>query len=390
MKRILFIFNTIVVLCFLSLVACSSTEAPPPDGDGFVDGDLDGDADLEPECLDIPIVDVNQTWPVVPTGQTTCYANSGEIPCPAEGEPFYGQDAQYPDNERAFNEYELSGDAVVEDSLTGLMWAKDFAEELTWLEARGYCETLDYAGFDDWRLPNMHELRSLATYSGVSPTSEFPGMVAENFWSSTLLAGVIPPDVDNNKLKSDQLPSHFLTVDSSRSTCDEDLAALGIGFFGAFHFNDPISYPTNVICTRLDPVNVLHDHTTRFTITEPTSGEMIVADGVTGLKWPQNIKDDVCWQEALTYCGNLEFGGYSDWRLPNINELASLLNYGKYNPASDFPDLPSKSLWSSTSLLGIRAWFLNTGYPRQTDEPKIQDEEFGYCSFSALCVRGGP
>ena len=34
-------------------------------------------------------------WPVPDTGQTKCYNNTVEIPCPQPGEPFYGQDAQY-------------------------------------------------------------------------------------------------------------------------------------------------------------------------------------------------------------------------------------------------------------------------------------------------------
>ena len=36
-----------------------------------------------------------QEYPVVDTGQTVCYDNAVEIACPAEGEPFYGQDAQH-------------------------------------------------------------------------------------------------------------------------------------------------------------------------------------------------------------------------------------------------------------------------------------------------------
>ncbi|MBF0259836.1 MAG: hypothetical protein HQK62_13570 [Desulfamplus sp.] len=32
------------------------------------------------------------------TGITKCYDNSREIPCPKQGQPFYGQDAQYDGN----------------------------------------------------------------------------------------------------------------------------------------------------------------------------------------------------------------------------------------------------------------------------------------------------
>ena len=33
--------------------------------------------------------------PVPDTGQAKCYDDSGEIPCPSPGQPFFGQDANY-------------------------------------------------------------------------------------------------------------------------------------------------------------------------------------------------------------------------------------------------------------------------------------------------------
>ena len=37
----------------------------------------------------------NQTFLIPDTGQTACYNNEIEIACPQQGEPFYGQDANY-------------------------------------------------------------------------------------------------------------------------------------------------------------------------------------------------------------------------------------------------------------------------------------------------------
>ena len=42
----------------------------------------------------IPAINVH-AWPIPDTGQTKCYNNTTEIPCPAPGEPFYGQDGNY-------------------------------------------------------------------------------------------------------------------------------------------------------------------------------------------------------------------------------------------------------------------------------------------------------
>ena len=126
--------------------------------------------------LPIPC-DIEQKWPVTPTGQNKCYGASGEIACRGEGQAFYGQDAQYSDNTRIFNIYDVAGNTVVEDSLTGLMWQKGFATGIqNWPGAIEHCLDLNYAGFNDWRLPNPHEVLSLANYGKLGPASDFPDM----------------------------------------------------------------------------------------------------------------------------------------------------------------------------------------------------------------------
>ncbi|MGE9289966.1 MAG: hypothetical protein ACQKBT_03185, partial [Puniceicoccales bacterium] len=58
-----------------------------------------------------------RSYPVVSTNQEKCYDNQSEIPAPAPGQPFYGQDAQFPNNHAS---YRLSDDGLtVVDEVTG-------------------------------------------------------------------------------------------------------------------------------------------------------------------------------------------------------------------------------------------------------------------------------
>ncbi len=73
------------------------------------------------------------------------------------------------------------------------------------------------------------------------------------------------------------------------------------------------------------------------------------------------------WKDAIKYCEDLNFAGYSDWRLPNKNELLSIVDRSKYNPAinSAFKNVTTISLyWSSTSYTDgtSNAWYVDFDY----------------------------
>lgn len=62
------------------------------------------------------------------------------------------------------------------------------------------------------------------------------------------------------------------------------------------------------------------------------------------------VASEFTWQQALTQNGT-NYAGYSDWRLPNKNELASIVELRCYNPSINdaiFPDTPRSIFWSST------------------------------------------
>ncbi|KJU83647.1 secreted protein containing DUF1566, partial [Candidatus Magnetobacterium bavaricum] len=85
-----------------------------------------------------------------------------------------------------------------------------------------------------------------------------------------------------------------------------------------------------------------------------------VTDNLTGLMWTKNANlpgGTKTWQQALDYVASMNSGagtyGYTDWRLPNINELESLVNAGQTNHATwlneqGFINVQSYSYWTST------------------------------------------
>jgi hypothetical protein len=77
-------------------------------------------------------------------------------------------------------------------------------------------------------------------------------------------------------------------------------------------------------------------------------------NGKLDTEWPP---DRVQWQDALKYCEGLSFAEHDDWRLPNIRELHSIVDYALWEPAMDsvFQAVLS-DYWSSSS------WVLSAGY----------------------------
>ncbi len=67
------------------------------------------------------------------------------------------------------------------------------------------------------------------------------------------------------------------------------------------------------------------------------------------------------WFHALVVAKQNDFAGFNDWRLPNKNELASIVEYRCSNPAinsQQFPNTPSGSYWSSSpnALNNHKVW----------------------------------
>ncbi|HPJ22050.1 MAG TPA: DUF1566 domain-containing protein [Clostridia bacterium] len=79
--------------------------------------------------------------------------------------------------EYGINQFVDNGDGTITDLATGLMWLQsDDSLTRNWEEALNYCETLSFAGYDDWRLPNAKELQSIVDYTKSPQTSNSPAI----------------------------------------------------------------------------------------------------------------------------------------------------------------------------------------------------------------------
>ena len=111
----------------------------------------------------------------------------------------------------------------------------------------------------------------------------------------------------------------------------------------------------------------------------------VVTDSVYKLMWQDGeeiFKGD--YDEAVKYCENLTFAGFEDWRLPTIDELISITDKSKFNPAINpaFKNVNSDMYYSFTksaeSMSNAWAVFFRNGVSIR------QDASFRYF---ARCVR---
>ena len=105
---------------------------------------------------------------------------------------------------------------------------------------------------------------------------------------------------------------------------------------------------------------------------KPVAASRFLVDGATvldtsaGLTWQREVPNQrFTWAKAKEYAAGLELAG-GGWRLPTKEELASIVDYTRSNPAIDpvaFPNTPSEWFWSSSPYASYSnlAWLIYFG-----------------------------
>ena len=270
----------------------------------------------------------------------------------------FGEDSDYLINQPA---YTLNGDGTITDTNTTLMWQQTDGGEMTIEAAMIYCDTLTLGGYQDWRMPNCHELFSILHHDRSNPamdTNYFTNTRAEYWWSYQRQTN------DSNKVwvtnAGGGVGNHLKT---------ETISAGGTKKFHVRAVRDlvpPITLPNHFI----------------------NNGDGTTTDLVTNLVWQQvPTTDTITWEQALIMADTLQAAGYNDWRVPNIKELQSINDESNFNPSvadNYFPGIIIGQYWSSTTLpnQSTRAWYWDTRFGITTYAFKTSRKYL-------LCVRGG-
>ncbi|MBN2714411.1 MAG: DUF1566 domain-containing protein [Deltaproteobacteria bacterium] len=166
---------------------------------------------------------------------------------------------------------------------------------------------------------------------------------------------------------------HFRLADTNQRTCFDTSSALASCPDSGYFAGQDAQYGWDAS----------HASADRYTRILSTSGEPVVQDNSTGIFWqgcPAGLSGNSCeagevskrvcsevdcqdafipneyaWEDAVAYCDQLDWGGYTDWRLPDIFELHSIVDLSYTQPCLDPAAFPG-IIWDRYS----ERWLMST------------------------------
>jgi len=186
--------------------------------------------------------------------------------------------------------------------------------KLSWSEGKAYCANLVLGGYDDWYLPSISQMVSFEDrenlqsflIKGLQHTKRY------DYWSSTEDAMV-----------------------------EEYAWSQGL-MYKAYEHTHNKKDKKYIRCVREDTKSQEKNYYVKY--------KDVVVDKKRNLLWQDTEAVALDFKDALEYCASLELEGYSEWELPDIKTLRTLVAYDRYSPAiSDvFEHTQNASYYSSS------------------------------------------
>jgi hypothetical protein len=314
------------------------------------------------------------TYPIVDTAQATCYESNAVIPCPEDGSAFSGQDGNY---QGLAPSYQVNGDGTVTDLVTGLMWTQspdlngdgtiNVQDKLTYSGALASAEALTVGGYDDWRVPGIKELYSLMNFNGYTGVSDQSFSSVPSNAVPYIDTSVFAFGYGDTAAGERYIDAQFATSTKYVSaTMNGAETMFGVNFadgrIKGYGLADPRGNGEKTfyaLFVRGNPAYGQNDFA--------DNGNGTISDNATGLTWLQADSGSfgvgsygdgsLNWEQALAWCASLDYAGSSDWRLPSIKELHSIVDYTRSPDTTDSAAI--SALFQTTYLMnGIN----NNGY----------------------------
>lgn len=268
---------------------------------------------------------------VVDTAQTSCYNSAGSIPAPSPGQPYYGQDPQYAGPTPS---YINNGDGTISDLTTGLMWVQARGSRATWAAALAGAATNRTGNYTDWRMPTIKELYSLIKFNGVNGpsvtnTAGYTPFIDTNYFGFTYGSGVLPERVIDCQ---DWTATEYVST-----TMNGDVTIFGVNFADGRIKGYPRYVPGGGSTEKTLYYRYVRGNEAYGTNSFVSNGDGTVTDLATALMWAQaDSGAGHDWSNALAWVQSrnaANYLGHNDWRLPNIKELQSIVDYTR-SPAT--------------------------------------------------------
>jgi hypothetical protein len=260
---------------------------------------------------------------------------------------------------------------TVKDHKTGLIWQQaDDGIKRNWADAKKYCADLVLGGSADWRFPRVDELETIVDYSRNLPAID-PVFDSRSYfyWSGSTYAW----------------PPNFAW------------------------------YVTFAVGWVYEPEAKTHDYCVRCVRGGPfwpfdtslhleASSLNTVRDTYWGYMWQKGDSGDtpLTWVEANAYCDALELDDYTDWRLPEIEVLETIVNYTITDPAlspifdfsGSYPIGSKYPYWSSSSTISCgpdgQCGMSNFAWQVSFTEGRVENYYKPSYGGYVRCVRGKP